>query len=205
MKNWAILVTLALLTSVTLVPYSYAEDISEREPTKAKHEQARDAFDQTRADRLEAQKQSAADVKAKMQAKKMQAGKAIEESIAARESKIKNEDIPRAADLLDQVHQNAKAAIDARKSSGGPSDSQTDLESQRENFAMKVKSQKENLKKAPAKDVKVTIDVGHKVPKTQKEIGATDQNAKEAAQKAEADKAAEIAKKMYGSIHYNRK
>jgi len=169
------------------------------------HEQARDAFDQTRADRLEAQKQSAADVKAKMQAKKMQAGKAIEESIAARESKIKNEDIPRAADLLDQVHQNAKAAIDARKSSGGPSDSQTDLESQRENFAMKVKSQKENLKKAPAKDVKVTIDVGHKVPKTQKEIGATDQNAKEAAQKAEADKAAEIAKKMYGSIHYNRK
>lgn len=207
MQKLGILASILLLTAAIVGPVglSYAQTVDTSSVAKEKHEKARDAFDQTRADRLEAQKQKAADIKAQMQAKKMQAAKAIEEAIAKRNEAIQKKDQPTAADILAALKEEAKAAIDARKASGGPSKSQVDLEAQRENFAMKVKSQKENLPKAPAKDLKVTVDTGHKVPKTQKDIGALDQKAKEEAQKAEADKAAEIKKQKYGSIHYNRK
>jgi hypothetical protein len=207
MQKLGILASILLLTAVIVGPIglSYAQTVDTAAVAKEKNEKGRDAFDQTRADRLEAQKQKAADIRAQMQAKKMQAAKAIEEAIAKRNEAIQKKDQPTAADILAALKEEARAAIDARKASGGPSESQVDLESQRENFAMKVKSQKENLPKAPAKDLKVTVDTGHKVPKTQKDIGALDQKAKEEAQKAEADKAAEVKKSKYGSIHYNRK
>jgi hypothetical protein len=207
MQKLGILASILLLTAVIVGPIglSYAQTVDTAAVAKEKNEKGRDAFDQTRADRLEAQKQKAADIRAQMQAKKMQAAKAIEEAIAKRNEAIQKKDQPTAADILAALKEEARAAIDARKASGGPSESQVDLESQRENFAMKVKSQKENLPKTPAKDLKVTVDTGHKVPKTQKDIGALDQKAKEEAQKAEADKAAEVKKSKYGSIHYNRK
>jgi hypothetical protein len=207
MQKLGILASILLLTAAIIGPVglSYAQTVDTHAVAKAKHEKSRDAFDQARADRLEAQKQKAADIKAQMQAKKMQAAKAIEEAIAKRNEAIQKKDHPTAADVLAALKGEAKAAIDARKASGGPSDSQVDLEAQRENFAMKVKSQKENLPKAPAKDLKVAIDVGHKVPKIQKDIGAVEEKAKQEATKAEADKAAELKKQKYGSIHYNRK
>jgi hypothetical protein len=207
MQKLGILASILLLTAVIVGPVglSYAQTVDTAAVAKEKHEKSRDAFDQTRADRLEAQKQKAADIKAQMQAKKMQAAKAIEEAIAKRNEAIQKKDQPTAADILAALKAEAKAAIDARKASGGPSESQVDLEAQRENFAMKVKSQKENLPKAPAKDIKVKIDADRKVPKIQKDIGALDQKAKEEAQKAEAEKADEIKKQKYGSIHYNRK
>ena len=207
MQKLGILASILLLTAAIIGPVglSYAQTADTAAAAKAKSEKARDAFDQTRADRLEAQKQKAAEIKAQMQAKKMQAAKAIEEAIAQRNEAVKKSDLPTAADILAKIKADAQAAIDARKSSGGPSKSQVDLETQRENFAMKVKAQKENIPVAPAKDLKVAVDAGHKVPKTQKDIGALDQKAKEEAQKAEADKAADIKKQKYGSIHYNRK
>jgi hypothetical protein len=207
MQKLGILASILLLTAAIVGPVglSYAQTADTAATAKTKHEQSREAFDQARADRLEAQKQKAADIKAQMQAKKMQAAKAIEEAIAKRNEAVKKNDLPTAADILAKIKEEAKAAIDARKSSGGPSKTQVDLEAQRENFAMKVKEHKENLPKAPAKDLKVKVDADRKVPKTQKEIGALDQKAKEEAQKAEADKAAEIKKQKYGSIHYNRK
>jgi hypothetical protein len=207
MQKLGILASILLLTAAIIGPVglSYAQTADTAAAAKTKHEQGRDAFDQTRADRLEAQKQKAADIRAQMQAKKMQAAKAIEEAIAKRNEAVKKADLPTAADVLAKIKEDAKAAIDARKASGGPSKSQVDLETQRENFAMKVKSQKENLRVAPAKDLKVAIDTGHKVPKTQKEIGAVEEKSKQEATKAEADKAAEVKEKKYGSIHYNRK
>lgn len=207
MQKLGILASILLLSAAIIGPVglSYAQTVDTAAVAKAKHDDGRDAFDQARADRLEAQKQSAADIRAQMQAKKMQAAKAIEEAIAKRNEAIQKKDQPTAADILAALKAEAKAAIDARKASGGPSKSQVDLETQRENFAMKVKSHKENLPKAPTKDLKVTIDSGHKVPKTQKDIGAVEEKAKQEATKAEADKAAEVKKSKYGSIHYNRK
>ena len=207
MQKLGILASILLLTAVVIGPIglSYAQTANTAAAAKEKHDEGRSAFDQMRADRLESQKQMAADIKAKMMAKKMAAAKAIEDAIAARNESIKKDDLPRTADVLAKLREEAKAAIEARKSSGGPSESQTALESEREAFAMKVKAQKEYLPKSPEKDVKRTFDEAVKVPKVQKELGATDQKAKEEAQKAEADKAAEIKKDKYGKIHYNRK
>ena len=207
MQKLGILASILLLTAAIIGPVgiSFAQTVDTQAASKAKHDEGRQSFDQMRADRLDAQKQKAADLKAKMNAKKMEAAKAIEAAIAARADAIKKSDIPRAADILAELKAQAADAIAAKAPSGAPSDSQVDLEKQRESFAMKVKDQKSYLPKAPAKDLKVAVDVGHKVPKTQKDIGAIDQKAKEEAQKAEADKADEIKKKKYGSIHYNRK
>lgn len=207
MQKLGILASILLLTAVVIGPIglSYAQTANTAAVAKEKHDESRSEFDQMRADRLEAQKQKAADIKAKMMAKKMAAAKAIEDAIAARSESIKKEDLPRTEDVMAKLRAEAKAAIEARKSSGGPSESQTALEKEREAFAMKVKAHKESLPKAPEKDVKRTVDEKVKVPKTQKDLGATDQKAKEEAQKAEADKASKIKKDKYGQIHYNRK
>jgi hypothetical protein len=207
MQKLGILASILLLSAAIIGPVglSYAQTVDTAAVAKAKNNDGRDAFDQSRADRLDAQKQKAVDIKAQMQAKKMQAAKAIEEAIAKRNEAIQKKDHSTAADILATLKEEANAAIDARKASGGPSKSQVDLESQRENFAMKVKAQKEDIKKSSEKNIKATIDAARKVPKTQKDIGALDQKAKEEAQKSEADKAAEVKKSKYGSIHYNRK
>ncbi len=207
MQKLGILASILLLTAVVIGPIglSYAQTANTAAAAKAKHEEGRDAFDQMRADRLEAQKQKAADIKAAMMAKKMATAKAIEEMIAARNAALAKNDLPTAADVLAKIKEDARAAIEARKAAGGPSESQTALEKEREAFAMKVKAQKEYLPKSPEKDVKRTFDEQVKVPKTQKDLGAIDQKSKEEAQKAEAAKAAAIKKDKYGQIHYNRK
>ena len=207
MQKLGILASILLLTAVVIGPIglSYAQTVDTSSVAKEKHEKARDAFDQTRADRLEAQKQMAADIKAAMMAKKMATAKAVEEMIAARNAALSKNDLPTAADVLAKIKEDARAAIEARKAAGGPSESQTALEKEREAFAMKVKAQKEYLPKSPEKDVKRTFDEQVKVPKVQKDLGAIDQKSKEEAQKAEAAKAAAIKKDKYGQIHYNRK
>lgn len=207
MQKLGILASILLLAAAIIGPVglSYAQTANTAAVAKETNEKARDAFDQMRADRLEAQKQSAVDIKAKMQAKKTPVAKAIEATVAARAEAIKKNDLPTAADVLAKLKEDAKAAIAAKASSGGPSKSQVDLEKQRESFAMKVEEQKANLPVSADKDVKVTIDGGHKVPKTQKDLGALDQKAKEESQKEQADKAVDVKKSKYGGIHYNRK
>ena len=207
MQKLGYLASILLLTAVIVGPIglSYAQTANTAADAKKAGEENRAKFDQMRADRLEAQKQAAADIKAKLTAAKMAAAKDIQAAIAARAEAVKKQDLPTAVDVLTQLKEQAKAAIDAKKSAGGPSKSQVSIEQERESFAMKVKAQKESLKTAADKDVKVAIDQSHKVPKIQKEIGATDQMAKEEAQKAQADKAAEIKESKYGKIHYNRK
>lgn len=207
MQKLGYLATILLLTAVFVGPIglSYAQTANTAADAKTAAEENRAKFDQMRAERLEMQKQRAAEIKEKMMAKKMSAAKDLEAMIAARAEALKKSDLPTAADYLAKLREQARAAIEARKAAGGPSESQTALEQEREAFAMKVKAHKESLPTAPEKDLKVAVDVGHKVPKVQKDIGATDQKAKEEAAKAQADKAAEIKEKKYGKIHYNRK
>lgn len=207
MQKLGYLATILLLTAVFVGPIglSYAQTANTAADAKMTAEENRAKFDQMRAERLEMQKQRAAEIKEKMMAKKMSAAKDIEAMIAARAETLKKSDLPTTADYLTKLREEGKAAIEARKPAGGPSESQIALEKEREAFAMKVKAHKESLPTTPEKDLKVSVDVGHKVPKVQKDIGATDQKAKEEAAKAEADKAAEIKAKKYGQIHYNRK
>lgn len=207
MQKLGYLASILLLTAVIAGPIglSYAQTANTAADAKKMGEENRAKFDEMRAQRLEMQKKAADEIKAKMTAMKMSSAKAIADAIAARNAAIKKEDLPTAVDVISKLKAEAKAAIDARKASGGPSESQVALEQDREDFAMKVKAQKESLKVAPEKDVKVTIDVNHKVPKVQKDLGATDQMSKEAAAKAQADKAAAIKESKYGKIHYNRK
>ena len=207
MQKLGILASVLLLAAAIIGPVglSYAQTVDTAAVAKEKNEKARDAFDQTRADRLEAQKQQAVDIRAQMQAKKMQVGKDVEAMIAARAEAIKKSDLPTASDVLAKLKEDAKAAIAAKASSGGPSKSQVDLEKQRGAYAEKVQAENKNRPISADKDIKVTIDGGHKVPKTQKDLGALDQKAKEESQKAEADKAVDVKKSKYGGIHYNRK
>ena len=207
MQKLGYLATILLLTAVFVGPIglSFAQTANTAADAKTAAEENRAKFDQMRAERLEMQKQRAAEIKEKMMAKKMSAAKDLEAMIAARAEALKKSDLPTAADYLTKLREQGRAAIEARKAAGGPSESQTALEQEREAFAMKVKAHKESLPTAPEKDLKVSVDVGHKVPKVQKDIGATDQKAKEEAAKVQADKAAEIKAKKYGQIHYNRK
>ncbi len=207
MQKLGYLATVLLLTAVIVGPIglSYAQTANTAADAKAAGDESRAKFDQMRADRLEMQKQRAAEIREKMMAKKMSSAQDLEAMIAARAEALKKADLTTTADYMTKLKAQAKAAIEARKAAGGPSESQTALEQEREAFAMKVKAHKESLPTAPEKDLKVTVDAGHKVPKTQKDIGATDQKAKEEATKAQADKAAAIKEKKYGQIHYNRK
>jgi hypothetical protein len=207
MQKLGILASVLLLTAAIIGPVglSYAQTVDTAAVAKTKNEQGRDAFDQMRADRLEAQKQKAADIRAAMQAKKAQIAKDIEAMIAARADSMKKKDRPTTSDVVAQLREEAKTAIEARKAPGGPSDSQVDINDQRAAFAEKVKAFKEYIQKAPVKDLKVTIDAGHKVPKMQKDLGALDQKSKEEATMAQADKAEAIKNAKYGAIHYNRK
>jgi len=142
---------------------------------------------------------------------KKAAQKDVDATIAARATAIKKNDLPTAADIMAKLREDAKSTGNAFPNSGsgnyrvGPSKSQTDLEKQREAFAENVKSQKEMIASSAAKDVKATLDEGHKVPGKQKLLTADEQKVQDDAQKAEAKKAAEVKKQKYGGIHYNRK
>lgn len=213
MQKLGYLASILLLTAVIVGPVglSHAAPVDTALAAKGNQEKGLQAFYQMKDDRFMAEKQRAADVKAKMEAMKKAAQKDTDAMIAARADAIKKGDLPTAADILAKLRADAKATGNAFKNSGAghyrdsTSKSQIDLEQQRKAFAENVKSQKEMIASSAAKDVKATLDEGRKVPKVQKELTADEQKAQDDAQKAEAKKAAEVQKEKYGGIHYNRK
>ena len=213
MQKLGYLASILLLTAVIVGPIglSHAAPVDTAAAAHGNHKKGLEASYQEQDARFKAEKQRAADVKAKMEAMKKAAQKDIDAAIAARGEAIKKADLPTAADILAKLKENAKATGNAFPNSGAghyrdaPSKSQTDLEKQRQAFAENVKAQKEMIASSAAKDVKATVDEGRKVPKVQKELTADEQKAQDEAQKAEAKKAAEIKKEKYGGIHYNRK
>jgi hypothetical protein len=208
MQKLGYLASVLLLASVIVGPIglSHAQTVDTHRDSKMKHDEMRANMDQSRADRLDAQKARAADVKAMFNAKKAEAQKAIDEMIAARNQAIKKSDLPTAAELLAQYKEAAKNAIDARKPSGGPSKVQKALEKDREAFSMKVQEHQKMIPKSPDKDIKSAKDDNRLRPKTLKAVDAMDQLSKEEVQKAEEKKAEADRDKAYAEMHHkNRK
>jgi hypothetical protein len=208
MQKLGYLASVLLLASVIIGPIglSHAQTVDTHKDSKVKHDEMRANMDQTRAEKLDSLKARAADAKAAFNAKKAAAQKAIDEMIAARNQAIKKSDLPTAADLLAQIKEEAKNAIDARKPAGGPSKVQKALEKDREAFSMRVQEHQKMIPKSPDKDIKSVKDDSRLRPKTLKALDAVDQLSKEEAQKAEEKKAEADRAKAYAEMHHkNRK
>lgn len=207
MQKLGILASILLLTAAIIGPvgFSHAQTVDTNKESKMKHDEMRAKMDQERADRLEAQKQRAAEIKEMMAAKKAAAAKELEAMLAERNAKIANDEIPRAADILAALKAKAADAIAAKKATPGPSKVQKALEQDREAFAKKVEEHKMKLPTTPAKDVKYVKDDKRDRPDTLKKMGATDQKSKEELSVKEQKKAEEIKKEKLDAIHYNRK
>lgn len=170
-----------------------------------KHEEMRAKMEQEKADRLEAQKQKAAETRAMMLAKKMEAAKAVEEALAKRSSMSNDDQIPRTDDVIAEAKAKAAEAIAAKKAAGGPSKVQIALEKARAEYQKKVEEHKKMLPKTPDKDLKYLKDTKQQRDSKMKKLGATDQDAKEKLALEQQKKAEALKKKLLSELHYNRK
>ncbi|MEM3006892.1 MAG: hypothetical protein QXW37_00715 [Candidatus Nitrosotenuis sp.] len=206
MQKLGILASVLLLTSVLVgqVGLSYAQTVDTHKAAKMSHEEKRAMLDKQREERLEAQKQKAAEIKAKMNAKKEAAAKELAAVLAARQTAIK-EDLPRTEDIIAKLKASAKKAIDARKSSGGPSEVQKALEKEREALKKRIEEHKMMIPKSPQKDIKYVKEDQKGREKKLKGYDAVDQYSKEVELKKEYKKAEEIKKQRQAEMHHKNR
>ncbi|MEM3170535.1 MAG: hypothetical protein QW838_07170 [Candidatus Nitrosotenuis sp.] len=206
MQKLGILASVLLLTSVLVgqVGLSYAQTVDTHKAAKMSHEEKRAMMDKQREERLEAQKQKAAEIKAKMNAKKEAAAKELAAVLAARQTAIK-EDLPRTEDIIAKLKASAKKAIDARKSSGGPSEVQKALEKEREALKKRIEEHKMMIPKSPQKDIKYVKEDQKGREKKLKGYDAVDQYSKEVELKKEYKKAEEIKKQRQAEMHHKNR
>ena len=205
MEKLGYLATILLLTAVIVGPIglSHAAPVDTAADAKAEHKKGLEASYADRDARFNAEKQRAADVKAKMEAMKKTAQKEIDAAIAARAQAIKQSDIPTTADLLAQIKAEAKATGNHFPNSGtnfrdGTSKSQVDLEQQRKSFDESIKAYKESIAKSSTKNIKSDVDSSRRVPTKQMQLTADEQAAKDKVAKEQAQKASEAHKARYG-------
>lgn len=206
MQKLGILASILLLASVIVAPIglSYAQTVDTAKVAKSKSEEAKIQAEQAKKDRLEAQIQKAAEIKAMMAAKKEAAAKEIAAAIAARKTAMK-EDLPTADVVIEKYMSAAKDAVAARKSAGGPSKVQVQLEEDRAAFAKKVQEHKMSIPKTPDKDQKYNKDDKRGRDNTLKGYDAVDQLSKESALKKENKKAEAERAERAAQMHYNRR
>lgn len=203
MQKLGILASVLLLAAAVITPVglSYAQTVDTSKEAKMKHEEIKAAMEKEREQRLEKQRQMAAEAKAKMEAKKAQAAKEIEQLIKERKSTIAKEDLPQAADIVAKLKEMAKEAIDAKKPSGGPSKVQKALEADREALKKRIEEFKKTIPVAPQKDIKYTKEDQKGREKTLKTLGAQDQLSKEQGLKKQYQKAEQIKKEKLSFPH----
>ncbi|MEM3064683.1 MAG: hypothetical protein QW177_04850 [Candidatus Nitrosotenuis sp.] len=206
MQKLGILASVLLLASVIIGPVglSYAQTVDTNKAAKMSHEEKRAMMDKQREERLEAQKQKAAEIKAKMNAKKEAAAKEIEAAMASRQAAIK-EDLPRTEDIIAKLKAAAKEAIEAKKPSGGPSDVQKALEKDREALKKRIEEYKMMIPKSPQKDIKYLKEDQQGREKKLKGYDATDQYSKEVELKKQYKKAEEIKKQKEAELHHKNR
>lgn len=207
MQKLGILASVLLLASVIVGPIglSYAQTVDTAKAAKSKLDETKAQMDQAKADRLAAQIQKAADIKAKMNAKKEAAAKDLAAAIAARKASIEKEDLPTTADVVAKIRAMAAKMIEARKAAGGPSEVQKALEEDRAAHAKRIAEHKKTIPASPDKDQKYTKEDKRGRDKTLKGYDATDQLSKESELKKENKKAEAIRAKEAAKMHYNRK
>jgi hypothetical protein len=206
MQKLGILASVLLLASVILGPIglSYAQTVDTNKAAKMSHEEKRAMMNKQKEERLEAQKQKAAEIKAKMNAKKEAAEKEIEAAMAARKAAMK-ENLPRTEDIIAKLKEAAKEAIDAKKSSGGPSEVQKALEKEREALKKRIEEHKKTIQKLPEKDIKYAKEDQQGREKKLKSYDAVDQYSKEIGLKKEYKKAEEIKKQKQAEMHHKNR
>lgn len=206
MQKLGILASVLLLASVFVGPIglSYAQTVDTNKAAKMSHEEKRAMMDKQREERLEAQKQKAAEIKAKMNAKKEAAAKELEAALAARQTAMK-EDLPRTEDIIAKLKAAAKEAIDARKASGGPNEVQKALEKEREALKKRIEEHKMVIPKLPEKDIKYIKEDQKGREKKLKSYDAVDQYSKEVELKKEYKKAEEIKKQRQAEMHHKNR
>ncbi|MGQ0772378.1 MAG: hypothetical protein ACT4NT_06380 [Nitrososphaerota archaeon] len=207
MQKLGILASVLLLASVIVAPIglSYAQTVDTAKAAKSKLDETKAQMDQAKADRLAAQIQKAADIKAKMNAKKEAAAKDLAAAIAARNAAMGKEDLPTTADVVAKIRAMAAEQIEARKAAGGPSKVQVALEEDRAAHAKRIAEHKMTIPATPDKDQKYVKEDKRGRDKTLKGYDATDQLSKESELKKENKKAEAIRAKEAAKMHYNRK
>jgi hypothetical protein len=210
MQRLGILASILLLTSAIIGPLgiSYAvEPTDTQRDSKVKHDDVRSAIDQKRAERHEALKQMASEVKAKLNAKKTAAQKDIDAAISARNEAILARDTPTStADFIAKLKEQAAEAIAKRKAAGGPSKVQVALEADREAYAKRISEHQSMVPKSPEKDIKYVKETKHDRMKKLKAADAVDQESKESSQIDQQEKATEMRDAAYAAMHHkNRK
>ncbi|MFN3654578.1 MAG: hypothetical protein ACK4TO_04535 [Candidatus Nitrosotenuis sp.] len=206
MQKLGILASVLLLASVLVGPVglSYAQTVDTNKAAKMSHEEKRAMMDKQREERLEAQKQKAAEIKAKMNAKKEAAAKELEAALTARQTTMK-EDLPRTEEIIAKLKAAAKEAIDTRKASGGPSEVQKALEKERDALKKRIEEHKMMIPKSPQKDIKYVKEDQKGREKKLKGYDAVDQYSKEVVLKKEYKKAEEIKKQRQAEMHHKNR
>ncbi|HWP78161.1 MAG: hypothetical protein AB1299_06185 [Thermoproteota archaeon] len=206
MQKLGMIASVLLLASVIVGPVgsSYAQTVDTNKAAKMSHEEKRAMMDKQREERLEAQKQKAAEIKAKMNAKKEAAAKELEAALAARQTAMK-ENLPRTEDIIAKLKAAAKEAIDARKASGGPSEVQKALEKERDALKKRIEEYKKMIPKLPQKDIKYVKEDQKGREKKLKGYDAVDQYSKEVELKKEYKKAEEIKKQRQAEMHHKNR
>lgn len=206
MEKLGYLATILLLTAVIVGPIglSHAAPVDTAADSKANHKKSLEESYKEREARFNAEKQRAADVKAKMEEMKKAAQKEIDAAIAARGEAIKKSDLPTTADIIAKIKADAKATGNHFPHSGtnfrdGTSKSQTDLEQQRKSYEESVKAHKESIAKSATKNIKSDIDAARNVPTKQKMLTADEQAAQDKEATEQAQKATAAKKAKYGT------
>lgn len=192
MQKLGFLASILLLASVIIGPIglSNAQTVDTSKESKMKFDEMKPKMEKEKADRLAAQQQKAADIKAKMLAKKEAAQKDIDAMIAKRNADTKKKDLSYStADFIAKTREMAKEQIEARKAAGGPSKVQEALNEDRAALEKRIREHKEGIPTTADKDIKSAKEDARKRVKALKGYDASDQLSKEKALKAEEKKA----------------
>jgi hypothetical protein len=207
MQKLGILASVLLLASVIIGPIglSNAQTVDTHKAAKMSHEEKRAMLEKQQQERLEAKKQKAAEIKAMMNAKKEAAAKDIEAAMETRKAAMVKEERLRTGEYIEKLKAMAKEAIDARKSTGGPSKVQKALEADREAHEQRIAEHKMMVKKAAEKNIKYDIEEKQGRDKKLKAYDAVDQYSKEVALKKEYKKAEEKKKEQAAKTHHKNR
>ncbi|MEM3173140.1 MAG: hypothetical protein QXE82_06330 [Candidatus Nitrosotenuis sp.] len=198
MRKLGILASVLLLTAAIVGPIglSYAEPAGFPKDGEARSDKLREQMMKERTESVEARKQQAAEIKAKLEAQKKAAGKSVDSDKDDVEMWVKH-DIPNSAKLIEKLKAQAKE-LAAKKAASGPNESQIDIEKQRAEYQKKVEEYKKERQKMIEEQLKHLKDESQKRTETLKKLGAEEQLEKERLALEQQKRAEALKKQKYG-------
>jgi hypothetical protein len=196
MRKLGILASVLLLTAAIIGPVglSYAEPAGFPKDGEARSDKLREQMMKERTESVEARKQQAAEIKAKLEAQKKAAGATSDKDDVEMWGK---HDIPNSAKLIEKLKAQAKE-IAAKKAASGPNESQIDIEKQRAEYQKKIEEYKKERQKMIEEQLKHLKDESQKRTETLKKLGAEEQLEKEKLALEQQKRAEALKKQKYG-------